>query len=152
MNTEMINLQRLRELIDAYGGEPRRWPESERAAALALLEDSSEARAWLGQARATDIELDRLTVPPPSPALRDALLERAPRPRGWRPALASLWRDLGGWSLAGPALAAGLALGLGMGIGLSPLPATNGFDDEALFRLAGLDAGTDADDLWSDAP
>lgn len=151
MNTD-IDLQRLRELIDAYGAEPRRWPESERKAATRLLDDSVQARQWLAQARATDALLDGLQAPPPPEALRERLLSRTPQRRGPGPALAALWRDMGGWSLAGPALAAGLALGVGMGVGVSPLPAANGFDDDAVFQLAGLDAGTDSYELWIDEP
>lgn len=152
MNTDM-DLQRLRALIEAYGAQPRRWPAAEREQARALLDASPEARQWLEQARTTDAMLDGVAARPAPAALRDRLLARTPSPRrGWRHALAALWRELGGWSLAGPALAAGLALGVGMGVGLSPLPPTDGLDDDTLYQLAGLEAGADAYELWIDQP
>lgn len=152
MDTDM-DLQRLGALIEAYGAQPRRWPAAERGPALALLEASPEARQWLAQARSTDALLDGVVARPAPAALRERLLARAPAPRrGWRTSLSALWRDLGGWNLAGPALAAGLALGLGMGVGLSPLPPANGLDDDALYQLAGLEPGADAYELWIDEP
>ena len=51
-------------------------------------------------------------MPPPDAALRSRILvDAAPRRRGWRIMLADLWRDPGGWRVAGPAFAASLALG-----------------------------------------
>jgi len=41
----VMTLQRLQQLLDAYGANPERWPLEERAAALALLEHSTEAQA-----------------------------------------------------------------------------------------------------------
>lgn len=152
MNTE-IDLQRLRELIDAYGAEPRRWPDTERSAALSLLDASPQARGWLAQARATDALLDGAHACPAPAALRERLLASTPSSRrDWRASIATLWSELGGWNLAGPALAAGLALGLGMGVGLSPLPAAESMDEDVLFQLAGLDVAADAYEPWIDGP
>lgn len=147
-----INLQRLRELIEAYGAQPRRWPERERDAALRLLDDSPQARQWLARARATDALLDGVGAVPAPVALRERLLARTPQRRGLRATLTGLWHDLGGWQLAGPALAAGLALGVGLGVGLAPLPGANGFDEDTLYRMAGLDAGADSYEEWIDEP
>lgn len=152
MNTD-IGIDRLQELAAAYGAEPRRWPVAEREAALALLARSPEAREALARARATDTLLGSLAVRPAPPRLRRQLLAQVPAARRtWRQAIPSLWRDLGGWQLAGPALAAGLALGVGLGVGLSPLPAVNGLDEDTLYQLAGLDAETDSNELWIDEP
>ena len=152
MNTDM-DIERFNELIAAYGAEPRRWPGAEREAGLALLARSPEAREAHARARDTDALLDTLALHPTPPQLRRRLLEQAPAARRtWREAFATLWRDLGGWQLAGPTLAAGLVLGVGVGVGFSPLPSANGFDDDTVFQLAGLDAQPDLDEHWIDAP
>lgn len=107
-----MNLARLRELLDAYGDRPQRWPEAERAAALQLLANSAEACALREQAAWLDASLDRFEVAPTSPQLRAAILRSYPPVAvGWRAWLAELWQELGGWRLATPAFAASLFLG-----------------------------------------
>lgn len=107
-----LDESRFADLLDAYGGEPARWPAPEREAALQLLARSETARAAQRQAAWLDAELDRSVVAPPSAALRAALIAARPQARaGWRASLAELWRELGGWRLAAPAFAASLALG-----------------------------------------
>lgn len=107
-----MDMTRLSELLDAYGADPGRWPASERAAALALLAASDAARAQQRIAAQLDEALDLHVVAPPSSLLRSAVIAAAERPRSrWRLSFAELWRDLGGWQLAGPAFAASLALG-----------------------------------------
>src|SRR6202142_3331296 len=66
----MTGLDRFRELLDAYGAEPRRWPAGERAAAEALLAREPEARALRAKAAAIDGLLDRAT--PLAPPIIDA--------------------------------------------------------------------------------
>lgn len=152
MNTD-IGIERLHELIAAYGAEPRRWPEAERQQALDLLAHSPEAREAQAHARATDALLDRVAVQPAPQRLRRQLLAQVPAARrSWHQAFASFWHDLGGWQLAGPALAAGLVLGVGVGVGFSPLPAANGFDDDTVFQLAGLEPHADLPENWIDEP
>jgi hypothetical protein len=103
---------RFGELLEAYGGDPRRWPEAERDAALALLDASPMARAQQQAAARVDADLDAYTVDAPSALLRAAVIASGASQRGsWRASLTELWRDLGGWQLAGPAFAASLALG-----------------------------------------
>lgn len=109
MNT--LDMARLATLLDAYGADPQRWPEPERDAALALLRASEPARILQRAAAALDAKIDAWAVPPHSAALRAAVIASAPPHRGWRQGLTDLWRDLGGWQLAGPAFAASLALG-----------------------------------------
>jgi hypothetical protein len=107
-----MELTRLGELLDAYGGDPGRWPQAERDAALALLATSAVAREWQRAAARFDAELDAYAVAPPAAALRAVAIASGTSARpGWRRSLADLWRDLGGWQLAGPAFAASLALG-----------------------------------------
>lgn len=54
--------RRFRKLLGSYGANPERWPEDERAAAVALLAASSEARALRDQAETLDRMLDTYRV------------------------------------------------------------------------------------------
>jgi hypothetical protein len=84
-----VTLDRLAQLLDAYGGEPARWPEHERSAALQLLEASPEAQAMQRAALELDsvLELDELDGA--TSALRARVLEipirhaRDARAPGW---------------------------------------------------------------------
>jgi len=73
--------ERLRQLLDAYGAGPDRWPPDEREAALALLENSSEARAERDSAARLDTVLDRAPAEQPSPALAERVLAASPAKR-----------------------------------------------------------------------
>ncbi|MBL8245233.1 MAG: hypothetical protein JNL89_13625 [Rhodanobacteraceae bacterium] len=107
-----MDLERLEALLDTHGGDLRRWPSRERSAAERLIGESPAARTLLAQAAELDAALDAWTVAPPSPQLGARLQAGYPAPRPERAAwLRNLWRDLGGWRLAGPAFAASLALG-----------------------------------------
>src|ERR1700674_1412164 len=66
----MMVLDRFRELLDAYGAEPRRWPANERTVAAAFLADSAQARDLRAKAAAIDALLDRAT--PLAPPIIDA--------------------------------------------------------------------------------
>ncbi len=65
-----MQLERFRVLVEAYGGDPRRWPAAERARAAELLAGSPEARALLAEAGALDRLLDRSQ--PLAPPILDA--------------------------------------------------------------------------------
>lgn len=96
----IMGLDRFHAMVEAYGGRPEHWPAAERAAALALLAVSAEARALRDEAVALDALLDRASVPAPSPALADRILAQAPVVASARPAPASAAR-------AGPAVRLG---------------------------------------------
>jgi hypothetical protein len=90
-----LPLARFRDLLDAYGAEPLRWPDAERDAALALLETSAEARAALDAEARFDALLDAGPALAPSPALAARILAAAPQARltpGER--LKAFWDDL----------------------------------------------------------
>lgn len=107
-----MNIARLMELLDAYGASDRRWPQSERAAALQLLSESPQARELRDTAALLDASLDQFTVAPASPQLRARILDSfPPAASSWRLWLAELWQELGGWRLLAPAFAASLTLG-----------------------------------------
>lgn len=106
--TEM-KLERLAEILDAYGGDPLRWPEAERLAAQGLVARDPRAAAMAAEAEALDALLDASPGLAPSVALNAAVLARRPRP--------SLWRELfpsGG--VLKPALGFAMALAVGVGI------------------------------------
>jgi anti-sigma factor RsiW len=81
-----MDVRRLDELLDAYGADPRRWPEGERAAAEALLASSPALRAHVDETARLDALLDALPAEPaPSPRLRAQVLASSPRrPRSVR--------------------------------------------------------------------
>jgi hypothetical protein len=117
MMSETMTLERLRDLIAAYGGRPANWPQGERAAAEALLARSSEARAALAEAEPLDTLLDAVPTLIPSPALRAAVLAGMPRNarsgRGaWWHGLRDLLGEFGALPAVRPLLIASLILGL----------------------------------------
>ena len=73
--------ERLRQLLDAYGASPDRWPPEEREAALALLENSIEARAERDRAARLDAVLDLAPAEQPSPGLIERVLAASPAKR-----------------------------------------------------------------------
>jgi len=105
-----MTLDRLGELFDAYGARPERWPSAERAAALALLFASREARARRDAAAALDTMLDRAPAPNPAPELADRILAGARR--GVRPVSRPQRRRLPVVAALGFAAAASIALWL----------------------------------------
>jgi hypothetical protein len=115
-----MTIDRLREILDAYGAAPERWPAAERDAALALLAESAAARALVDAARRLDALLDRLPTPEPR-ADADELAARiaAAEPRRSPPTVVPLRRaanDRLPWawpSLAGIAAAAALGFWIG---------------------------------------
>lgn len=72
-----LPLARFESLIEACGASADRWPLGERAAALALLRQSEEARHLRRRAARLDAALDRLR-PPPSPDVGSRLRRRGP--------------------------------------------------------------------------
>lgn len=140
MSTEKMTLERLRAVIEAYGTSAERWPETERAAAAALLAESAEARALAAAATPLDDLLDAVPAITPTAAMRAAILAAAPRARlrrgeGWR----GLIGELGGWRLAGAVLAASLVLGIVSGGWLSLGQTTTETSSPDLLQLAQLD-------------
>jgi hypothetical protein len=126
-----LRLARFQSLAEAYGAAIENWPETERAAARALLERSQDARDALADAALLDRLLDTAEPPPPSDPLVNRLERRfeayhsAPRWMEWlrripsnvtfgRPALA----------LAGMAAALLVAVIVHIQSGPEPSPAT----------------------------
>lgn len=76
-----MTLQRLQQLLDAYGANTERWPSEERAAASALLAHSAEARAQQDEASRLDALLDLTPSVHPSIELVARILAAAPTER-----------------------------------------------------------------------
>lgn len=80
---------RVRRLIDAYGADPRKWPDREREEAAALLARDPDLAAHARDAAALDglfqaVRADRQDAAAPA-WLAQRILAQAPRPRrGWR--------------------------------------------------------------------
>lgn len=49
-----MTIERLRQILDAFGADPARWPKTERDGALALLANSREAQRLRDEARRLD--------------------------------------------------------------------------------------------------
>jgi len=79
-----MTVDRLRELLDAYGASPTRWPEAERASAQKLVAESAAARELQREADALDRLLDALPAGDASPALVSRVLGGAPGRRARR--------------------------------------------------------------------
>lgn len=120
-----MNAERLAEILEAYGADPKRWPADERAAAEALLAAGAGAEA-LAEARALDAALATDDAGAPSELLMRRLQRAAPRAVSWRAAAA----------LAACAVL-GLVLGYGGAMRLAPPDAADAvfgaaFDIDAL--------------------
>ncbi|SEL11902.1 hypothetical protein SAMN05216382_1530 [Sphingomonas palmae] len=66
--TDPLDLDRFRDLADAYGGVVARWPVAHRAAA-ARVALTPEGRAILADALLLDARLDQWTIPAPAAGL-----------------------------------------------------------------------------------
>jgi hypothetical protein len=113
----MMDQARFAQILEAYGGEPDRWPAAERSAAEAFGASSAEARALWAQARRLDSLLDAWSPAAASAGLTARIAASAPssrtvEPKSDRPALA--WTKARATRLwwAGAALAASWALGM----------------------------------------
>jgi hypothetical protein len=149
----MMTLVRFKALVAAYGGDPARWPECERIAALDLLERSAEARREMEEALEVDRLLDLSPSTPVTPALQERILASfKERPRAPLLAANFLAVLLPGRPAWVPAAALALSLALGVGVG-AYAPALAGLDsdgarDAASYAMSGA---ADVDDLWDQA-
>lgn len=104
-----MKTERLAEILDAYGGDPLRWPEAERLAAQGLAARDPRAAAMVAEAEALDALFDGAPAEAPSAALMARVLARRPRPSLWR----ELFPEMPAWRPA-----AGFALALAVGVGV----------------------------------
>jgi hypothetical protein len=74
---DSMTAERFQVLLEAYGAEIARWPETERFAAHTYAEATPEAAALLAEARELDALLAALRVPTPPASLEAAILAAA---------------------------------------------------------------------------
>ena len=140
MRHDAMTLDRFKAILEAYGGDERRWPAAEREAARAFAASSTEAQRHLAEARALDHLLDRAASSASSRALEDRIL--ASFPSGGMAA-----RDVRRRWIPAGAIAASLVLGLATGAALPSLTGlqTQEQRDPALVAFSDLE-----NDLWDD--
>lgn len=144
----MMTLERLQQLTEAYGARPERWPEAERAAALALIASDPGARRLADEAVKVDRLLDESASAPVTRALEERILAQLPsngrRSAGFAERLGE-WFAARAW-LPASALACSLALGLAVG---ALLPGLVGFGDPGPVDPALLAFGDAQADFWA---
>jgi hypothetical protein len=126
MMDKKMTLERLAEIVEAYGASPQRWPAAERRAAEALALSAS-AQALLEDARRLDAVLDTAPEGVASDMLVSRIMAARPRPvpakpgrvvggRNWLGALVQAIWPYGSPAFPAGALAASVALGIGFGL------------------------------------
>lgn len=144
-----MTLDRLRQIVDAYGVSPDRWPVEERAAACRLVADDPAAQAICTEAAPLDAALDAVVPAEPPAALRRrilATLDAGPMPaprRDVRALLRLLFPSVPLWR---PAAASALLFIAGIAVAAvveASTPSTDDYDANALveFGLA-LETGS----------
>lgn len=114
-----MTLTRLRELVDAYGADPQRWPASERGPAEQLIRQDAEAARALAEAEPLDAWLNTYEVLEPPARLRARVLEV--------PVLAERKRKRFGWRFG---WAVALSCVIGVISGAWSAPEASADDDE----------------------
>lgn len=120
---KLITIERLKDLLAAYGARPGLWPAEEHAAAQALIDTSDEARALYDEEQALDALLQKVAEPEVSAALqsrvRSMAIPPAPAPSASLLARMFCWlRPQSQMAWQGAVVAAGI-LGIVTGVGLS---------------------------------
>jgi hypothetical protein len=97
-----MTLDRLRDILDAYGADPAHWPESERAAMQELIATSPGAQTALAQAAALDALLshDRPVMPTLNPIKTAARVAATPRVARGSWAVRRMWPNVAGLAAA----------------------------------------------------
>ena len=138
MTSDMTD-SRLIALIEAWGADANAFPETERAAAKALLEEAPERfAAELQAAREMDSLLDGMPAVTPSPTLTAALIGAAPKAA--RPQRQSWLAAIPRWPAVGAF--ASLAIGLAIGLGTAQ-PGTTGSTEDSVDTLVYAALGFD---------
>jgi hypothetical protein len=116
-----MNLDRFQSLADAFGGSITRWPADVQDAAFAFTAAAPDAAARaLALARELDDDLDEAERLSPSSALRQRVIDAAPRARRLLRTPFQRWAAGAG---VGAGLAAATAAGLIAGVNLSAVSA-----------------------------
>ncbi|WP_323795360.1 hypothetical protein [Nisaea sp.] len=116
-----MNEARFRELADAFGSDPSKWPEQERQMALQLLEAHPALRDVLNEAAALDFELDAMMAAPERAIAPASAEVRAPASLKLKGLMNTLWPFGGLWQPAAGLVAASAA-GFIIGVTFTDLP------------------------------
>lgn len=73
--------ERFRQIVEAYGAVPQRWPIRERAAAETFVRKSAQARDMLAREADLDRLLNTYRIAPPTSALTGAIIASVPSSR-----------------------------------------------------------------------
>ena len=143
-----LTVERVLDLIEAYGAESGAWPEGERGAAQAVIEAQPEAfAAALSDAQALDAALARETIPEPASDLAAAILKHAPTASATRASGLGWLKGIvfpQGTRWPASAALASLAMGIAGGYAYAstgPLPYDQA--DAAYYAAFGYDTDTD---------
>jgi hypothetical protein len=122
---ETASLQRLIEVLDAYGSDHNHWPDEEREQLKLLLAKSNHAQQLLNEAAELDAMLDQFTTPEISQGVRKQVIDAIPfRESGITERFLEWLFPAGPELLWRPALAVTLPLLVGFALGLAtPEPA-----------------------------
>lgn len=138
---------RFERLLEAYGGDPARWPAAERALAMRYLAATSQAHRSRAEARRLDQVLAAWALDEASPALVARIAAARPQPRAaTRLSRRQLW-------LSGAGLAAACAVGViaGAGLGQAGLGGTPAHDQKGEAAVtAALDESYDLGPVLDD--
>jgi anti-sigma factor RsiW len=136
MAESVMSHARFEAILDAYGADPRRWPDAERAAARDFSQADARAAALLASAARLDGLIELPAHAPASDALREAIVASAKTRRSRAP----LW-----WAGAGlgAALAGAAAGALTVGV-LAPGAAAEFSADQALAAATAFDTFQEA--------
>ena len=135
-----MTLERFKAILEAYGGEERRWPTAERESALAFADGSAEAKRLLAEARALDRLLDEAETSSADRALEDRIMASFGKSEGGGRSWSRQWIPAG-------AIAASLVLGLATGAALPGIAGIHVQEqrDPALLAFADIE-----NDLWDE--
>lgn len=135
-----MTVEQLSVFLELYGSDPRRWPEGDRAAAEALILNSTEAQELQARARALDNLLDTVMPLPADDSLRRRILTQIPAASRGSAGGGSLsdW-VFGRWWPQAAALAAAAVLGVVIGGHVLPSPMDRAIDSEGADWVFGGD-------------
>ncbi|MGE0045012.1 MAG: hypothetical protein AB7J28_13150 [Hyphomonadaceae bacterium] len=123
-----MDRERFEAIVAAYGADARRWPQTERASALAFSQSDGAAAQLLGEARALDAAMDADAGDAgPSDLLVARIMRAAPKPA--RSIIRPQWRPAA-------ALAACAVFGLAVGFGGGALVAPAQDESDAIIAAA----------------
>lgn len=136
-----IRSDRFKAIVEAYGTEPRRWPEHEREAALDFMaRQPQKAETLLAAARETDQWLDASRPLQPSEALHWEVVARLmPGLQHSAEVMAFARPKRGFWLATGLGLMAACAAGMIVGVNIGLMSATDMRVEEVLASASVID-------------